>query len=112
VEGNKIRISFDHIGTGLITGKKEGLAPAKETPNEKLKWIAIAAEDRKWYWADAVIEGNTILVSSEKVQKPVTVRYAFTMNPEGANLYNKEGFPASPFRTDSWRHDRKNRTIV
>ncbi len=102
VEGDKIRISFDHIGTGLITGKKEGLAPAKETPNGKLKWIAIAGEDRKWYWADAVIDGNTILVSSEKVQKPVAVRYAFTMNPEGANLYNKEGFPASPFRTDSW----------
>jgi sialate O-acetylesterase len=102
VEGDKIRISFDHIGTGLITAKKKGLAPVKETPDEKLKWVAIAGEDKKWYWADAVIDGNTVLVSSAKVRKPVAVRYAFAMNPEGANLYNKEGFPASPFRTDNW----------
>ncbi len=102
VEGNKIRISFDHVVTGLITGKKAGIAPVKETPSEKLKWIAIAGEDKKWYWADAVIDGNTLIVSSEKVQTPVAVRYAYAMNPEGANLYNKEGFPASPFRTDNW----------
>jgi sialate O-acetylesterase len=102
VEDGKIRLSFDHVGTGLITGKKEGIAPVKVTPNEKLKWIAIAGEDKKWYWADAVIDGNTVLVSSEKVQKPAAVRYAYAMNPEGANLYNKEGFPASPFRTDNW----------
>jgi sialate O-acetylesterase len=67
-----------------------------------MKWIAIAGDDKKWYWADAVIDGQTILVSNEKVQKPAALRYAFAMNPEGANLYNKEGFPASPFRTDNW----------
>jgi len=74
----------------------------KETPGEKLKWIAVAGADKKWYWADAVIEDNILVVSSEKVPKPVAVRYAFTNNPEGAKLYNKEGFPASPFRTDNW----------
>ena len=102
VEGNKIRISFDHTGNGLVAGKKEGLSPIKETPNGKLGWVAIAGEDKKWYWADAVIDGDTILVSSEKVPQPVAVRYAFAMNPQGANLYNKEGFPATPFRTDNW----------
>jgi sialate O-acetylesterase len=102
VEGNKIRISFDHVCGGLIFGKKAGLSPVKETPDEKLKWIAIAGDDKKWYWADAVIDGGTALVSSEKVQKPAAVRYAYAMNPDGANLYNKEGFPASPFRTDNW----------
>jgi sialate O-acetylesterase len=102
VEGNKIRISLDHVGGGLVAAKKEGISPIKETPDQKLKWVAIAGEDKTWYWADAVIDGNTILVSSEKVQKPVAVRYAYAMNPEGANLYNKEGFPASPFRTDNW----------
>jgi sialate O-acetylesterase len=102
VEGNKIRISFDHIGSGLVTAKKEGLSHIKETPEQKMKWIAIAGDDKKWYWADAVIDGQTILVSNEKVQKPAALRYAFAMNPEGANLYNKEGFPASPFRTDNW----------
>lgn len=102
VEGNKIRISFDHIGGGLLVGKKEGLSPVKETPGQKVKWVAIAGEDKAWCWADAVIEGDAMLVSSDKVMKPVAVRYAFAMNPEGANLYNKEGFPASPFRTDNW----------
>ncbi len=49
-----------------------------------------------------MIEGNSIVVSSPNVAKPVAVRYAFSMNPEGANLYNREGLPASPFRTDDW----------
>lgn len=101
VEGNKIRISFDHVGSGLVSGVKIGIAPFKAS-DDKLKWFAIAGTDQKWYWADAIIDGNTVLVSSDKVSEPVAVRYAFAMNPEGANLYNKEGFPASPFRTDNW----------
>ena len=102
VEGNKIRISFEQVGGGLMVGKKDGLAPVKETPPDKLKWFALAGADKKWYWAEAVIDGETVLVSSEKVPQPAAVRYAFAMNPQGANLYNKEGFPASPFRTDNW----------
>lgn len=102
VEGNKIRISFDNVGSGLMLGEKTGIEPTKEVKDGKLKWVAVAGEDKVWYWADAVIDGETIVVSSEKVAAPVAVRYAFVMNPAGANLYNKEGMPASPFRTDSW----------
>jgi sialate O-acetylesterase len=103
VEGNKIRIEFDSAGSGLMSGEKSGLDPVKPAAADaKIKWISIAGEDKKFYWADAVIDGNTLVVSSEKVPNPVAVRYAFAMNPQGANLYNKEGLPASPFRTDSW----------
>jgi sialate O-acetylesterase len=102
VEGGKIRIAFDHAGGGLIVGEKNGLAPVKQARDGKLKWFAIAGQDKVWHWADAVIDGQTVLVSSDQVPAPVAVRYGFAMNPEGANLYNKEGLPASPFRTDDW----------
>ena len=103
VEGDKVRITFDYAGGGLIAGQKNGLEPVKEVPGGKLKWFAIAGQDQVWHWADAVIDGETVLVSSDKVPSPVAIRYAFAMNPEGANLYNKEGLPASPFRTDDWK---------
>lgn len=98
----KIRISFDSIGGGLMVGKKELLKPTVEDKGAKLQRFAIAGEDKQWFWADAVIDGKTVLVSSPQVPKPVAVRYAFSMNPAGCNLYNKEGLPASPFRTDNW----------
>ncbi len=102
VEDNKIRISFDHVGSGLIVGKKDGLNPTAEDSTGKLARFAIAGEDKQWQWADAKIDGNTVVVSSDKVAKPVAVRYAWSMNPAGANLYNKDGLPAVPFRTDEW----------
>ncbi len=102
IEGNKARLAFDHIGTGLMVGKKDGRSPAVENKQDKLKRFAIAGADKKWFWADAVIEGKTVTVSSPEVKEPVAVRYAFEMNPDGANLYNREGLPASPFRTDTW----------
>ena len=103
VEGDKIKVSFDHIGGGLVAGEKDFLAPFKETSGAGLKSFAIAGADKKWYWADAAIDGDSVIVSSKNVSKPVAVRYAFSMNPpQGVNFYNKEGFPASPFRTDSW----------
>lgn len=101
-EGNKIRISFTYVGSGLMIGKKDGRAPVVEDAASKLARFAIAGEDKQWVWADAVIDGATVLVSSPKVPAPVAVRYAFTTNPEGANLYNKDGLPAIPFRTDAW----------
>ena len=101
VEDGRIRVSFDSAGSGLMAGKKDGVKPTVKT-DAKLKGFAIAGEDRKWAWADAVIEGKTVLLSSPAVPKPVAVRYAFSMNPEGCNLYNIEGLPASPFRTDEW----------
>jgi len=89
-KGNKIVLRFDHTNGGLVT--KDG-AP--------LKGFAIAATDRKFVWADAKVEGDTVVVSSDKVAEPVAVRYAWADNPI-CNLYNKAGLPASPFRTDAW----------
>jgi sialate O-acetylesterase len=102
VKGSEIHLSFDHVGKGLMIGKKIKLEPAVEVKGGKLEHFSIAGEDKKWVWADATIEGNTVVVSSKEVKKPVAVRYGFTMNPANANLYNKDGIPALPFRTDDW----------
>jgi len=89
-KGDRIILSFDHVGDGLVT--KGG---------ETLKGFAIAGKDRKFVWADARIEGDKVVVSSDKVTSPVAVRYAWADNPV-CNLYNKADLPASPFRTDTW----------
>ncbi|MBN2473149.1 MAG: 9-O-acetylesterase [Pirellulales bacterium] len=102
VEDSTIRIAFDHVGGGLVVGKKEGLKPTEEVKDGQLKRFAIAGADKKWHWAEAVIDGRTVVVKSPEVTSPVAVRYAYSMNPVGANLYNREGIPASPFRTDDW----------
>ena len=90
VDGNSIVLSFDHVGGGLIA--KGG---------EELKGFAIAGADKKFVWADAQIDGDTVVVSSDKVSEPTVVRYAWADNPV-CNLYNTEDLPASPFRTDDW----------
>ena len=87
VEGSKVILSFDHLGGGLTA--KEG----------KLTGFAIAGEDGTFVDADAVIEGDTIVVSSPKVEKPANVRFGWK-NFTKLNLFNKEGLPATPFRTD------------
>ncbi|MFC1454071.1 sialate O-acetylesterase [Verrucomicrobiota bacterium] len=102
IEGGRIRLSFDYLGGGLMVGEKTGRKPASEIKNGKLQRFAIAGEDKKWVWADAVIDGDTVVVSSPDVPKPVAVRYAYSNNPEGCDLYNHAGLPASPFRTDAW----------
>jgi sialate O-acetylesterase len=89
IEGNKVRIHFKH-GAGL-----------KTTDGGPLKGFAIAGEDRRFVWADAHIEGDTVTVSSPTILKPVAVRYGWADNPV-ANLYNNASLPASPFRTDDW----------
>jgi len=89
VEGNTVVLSFTGIGSGLMS--KGG---------SELQQFAIAGADKKFVWADARIEGDHVVVSSPDVSEPLYVRYAWADNPEGANLYNKEGLPASPFRTD------------
>lgn len=91
VEGNKIRLTFDHAESGLLTRN-----------NAPLKGFAIAGADRKFVWADAHLEGNTVVVSSDQVKTPVAVRYAWANNPDQANLYNQANLPAAPFRTDDW----------
>ncbi|MEI7903036.1 MAG: sialate O-acetylesterase [bacterium] len=106
IEGSKIRVTFDYIGKGLIIGKKNGEEHMQEVPTEKLGCFALAITDfsnpkgLKWSWADAVIDGDTVVISSPDIQKPVAARYACICNPTGNKLYNKEGLPASPFRTD------------
>ncbi|MCX6991725.1 MAG: 9-O-acetylesterase [Kiritimatiellaeota bacterium] len=102
IEANRIRLSFDHSGGGLMAGEKTGREPVREIKNGKLQRFAVAGEDKKWVWADAIIDGDTVLVSSPNVANPVAVRYAYSTNPEGCNLYNRAGLPASPFRTDAW----------
>ena len=105
-DGGKITLTFDHVGGGLIIGPPEGAITAgpEEAPKpgaEKLVGFAIAGPDQKFVWASAKIVGNTIVVSSDQVKAPVAVRYGWARNPT-CNLYNKEGLPASPFRTNDW----------
>lgn len=102
IEGNKIRLAFDSIGYGLTIATKKGYAQIVKDPHGKLQKFAIAGEDKKWVWANAVIDSATVVVSSPEVPNPVAVRYAYTMNPKGSKLYNEEGLPASPFCTDDW----------
>jgi sialate O-acetylesterase len=100
VEGDKIRIAFDHVGGGLMAGKKAGLKPTEETAGAELTHFAIQAGDGKWHWAKAKIDGESVVVSAEGVSDPKHVRFGYQSNPVGLNLYNKEGLPASPFTTD------------
>ena len=85
-----------------MVGKKVGLEPVVEVEEGTLERFAVAGKDKVWQWADAVIEDDAVLVSCPAVPVPVAVRYAFSHNPQGCNLYNTEGLPASPFRTDDW----------
>lgn len=89
IEDGKIRLNFDHTGGTLVA------------KGDKLTGFAIAGEDRKFVWADAVIDGDTVVVSSPTIAKPVAVRYAWNANPV-CNLYNLFGLPAVPFRTDDF----------
>lgn len=101
IEGGKIRVIFDTGGSPLMIGKKTGLEPVQETPGVKLDWFEIAGTDGKYVWADGLIDGDSVVVFSPEVPHPTKVRYAWASNPEGCNLYNKAGLPASPFRTDN-----------
>ena len=89
VHEHSVRISFDHVGSGL-----------KTADGGKLDGFAIAAKDGKFQWADAVIDGNGVVISSTEVDRPAAVRYAWADNP-ACNLVNGAGLPAVPFRTDS-----------
>lgn len=102
IEGGKIRISFTETGTGLIAGQQPWLARGVDPfPKDKLIGFFIAGEDRKWFAAEANIDGDAVVVFSASVPKPRAVRYGWANSPR-CNLYNKEGLPASPFRTDEW----------
>lgn len=96
-DGARIVVAFDHVGQGLMVGRKNGRAIVEEVSGGKLDRFAISGEDGKWYWADAKIQGNNVICTHPSVLQPVAVRYAMSMNPDGANLYNRDGLPASPF---------------
>jgi sialate O-acetylesterase len=88
----KAYISFDYVGKGLMAKDKYGY----------LKGFEIAGADKKFYYAQAAIDADKVVVWSNEVQQPVAVRYAWTDAPVEANLFNMDGFPASSFRTDDW----------
>ncbi|NJM94770.1 MAG: sialate O-acetylesterase [Cytophagales bacterium] len=93
VEGSRVRVRYSHTGTGLWV----------QDPYGYVKGFALAGDDRRFYWAKAYQEGNEIVVYSDEVKLPVALRYGWADNPHDLNLYNKEGLPASPFRTDDWK---------
>lgn len=88
ITGNSIVLHFTNVGMGLMQ------------KGDKLMSFTIAGSDMHFVKADAIIKGNTVIVSNSVVAKPLYVRYAWANAPMDANLYNKDGFPASPFRTD------------
>ena len=89
-EGGRVRLNFRNIGSGLVS--KDG---------QPLRHFAVAGRDGIYHWAEAEIVGSCVRVWSDKVGKPVSVRYAWADNPAGCNLYNREGLPAVPFRMDA-----------
>jgi sialate O-acetylesterase len=89
VEGSKIRVTFSHVGKGLVFRN-----------GGRLQGFALAGPDRKFVWADAVIDGRAIVVSSSQVPNPVYVRYAWADKHPWANLFNLDGLPALAFATD------------
>lgn len=112
VEGDAIRLKFTHLGGGLVAKPLPAEYKIKSTdptaiplvrnsPNSELEGFAICGDDHKWVWADAKIDGDSIVVSSSKISNPLAVRYAWADNPT-CDLYNKADLPASPFRTDDF----------
>ncbi|UZR94870.1 sialate O-acetylesterase [Chondrinema litorale] len=90
--GKEVTITFDHVGSGLTVKDKYGY----------VNGFAVAGADKKFHWAKAKLEGNKVILFSDEVKNPEAVRYGWADNPDDLNLYNKEGLPAKPFRTDEW----------
>jgi len=101
-KGNKIVINFTNTGTGLMSTDLFGV----------LTGFQIAGEDKKFVWAKSEIKGENVEVYSENISHPVAVRYGWANNPDRATLFNKEGLPAPPFRTDDWELSTKDNTYL
>ncbi|WP_338408197.1 sialate O-acetylesterase [uncultured Flavobacterium sp.] len=93
IKENQIVVSFNDIGGGLVTPDKYGY----------IKGFEIAGEDQVFYYAKAFILDNKVILSSDKVPNPAAVHYSWVGDATESNLFNKEGFPAVPFRTDEWK---------
>jgi sialate O-acetylesterase len=91
VRNGRVEVSFDNVGGGLVARDGSGVGG-----------FAIAGADRRLVWAQASIEGKRVIVWSDRVPSPVAVRYGWDNNPDRANLFNRDGLPAAPFRTDRW----------
>jgi hypothetical protein len=91
VDGNKLIVSFSHVGKGLAFKHAA-----------KLQGFAVAGEDKTFYWADAAIVGDTVVLTADKVPHPAAVRYAWSGGHPWANLFNQDGLPAQAFRSDAW----------
>ncbi|MFL1013221.1 sialate O-acetylesterase [Flavisericum labens] len=92
IQNNKVVLTFDSIGSGLTTPNKYGY----------LKGFEVAGEDKVFHYVKAVIKGDKVIISCKAVKTPKAVRYGWADDAGDCNLYNNEGFPASPFRTDRW----------
>jgi len=93
VKGSNVFVKFDNTGTGLNVKSKYGY----------INGFSLSGTDGKFYWAEGtLLNNNTIVLRSKEVPTPVAVRYGWADNPDDLNLYNSEGLPANPFRTDSW----------
>lgn len=107
IEGDSIRVSFTKdAGGGLMIARKADPATLPDSfraptpmPEAKIDWLSIQARDGTWHWADGRIDGAELVVSAEGVKEPVAVRYAYTGQPYGTLLYNKDGMPVGPFTT-------------
>lgn len=105
IEGSTIRVFFtDDAENGLMIARKaeslpEAFEPPVPTPDAKLQWLAIQDTDGTWHWADGRIDGSELVVSAKDVKQPKAVRYAYTAQPLGNLLYNKDGMPVGPFTT-------------
>lgn len=117
IEGNSIRLTFDNLSGGLVAREVSAtydvMAKAKKTAplvrnrtHSQLEGFALCGANRKWVWADARIEGATVVVWSDQVPAPIAVRYAWADNPT-CNLFNQAGLPATPFRTDDFLSSRR-----
>ncbi len=101
-EGDKIRIKFTSVGSGLVSKDKYGY----------LRGFSIAGEDKLFHWAMAYLDGDEVVVFSPKINNPLAVRYAWADNPGPLDLYNNEGLPALPFRTDDWLLSTSGKVFV
>jgi len=102
VNGSEIRVRFDHAGSGLFTPDTYGY----------IKGFEIAGADSVFYFARAFIQNNEVILASDNVRSPVAVRFAWMGDATECNLFNKEGFPAVPFRTDEWKTISKGKTYT
>lgn len=115
IEGDVVRIWFtDDARDGLMIARKADpgdlpgtFLPPEPTPDAKLPWLCIQDKDGQWHWADGKIDGAELLVSAKGVREPRAVRYAYTTQPYGPLLYNKDGLPVGPFSTIGYGPEQK-----